>query len=156
MFEAIKNPPDWGWGPWSCFWWVPLMTISLSFKFHKNSSCLSWVMRGQYAVLSWGGLRAWAQIGGGQGGQDPPTFFPGGVQVCLDPPTFSGLWQLCITFEPFDGFSNFKKVNDSEFCQEFNDSISNGPPPTFFKRLAPMVEGLRLSGRRLDLGISQG
>ena len=30
--------PDWGWGPWSRFWCVSLMTISLSFKFHKNLS----------------------------------------------------------------------------------------------------------------------
>ena len=32
--------PDWGWGPWSHFLCVPLMTISLSFQFHKNLSSL--------------------------------------------------------------------------------------------------------------------
>ena len=31
---------DWGWGPWSRFWYVSLMMISLSFKFIKNLSCL--------------------------------------------------------------------------------------------------------------------
>ena len=56
MFEGVKKPPeewwhssgveedievpDRGWGPWSCFLCVPLMTISLSFKFHKYKSCL--------------------------------------------------------------------------------------------------------------------
>ena len=62
MFKAIKNPPeewwyfsgvlevvevpDWGLGPWSHSWCVPLMILSLSFKFHKNPTCLSWVMMG--------------------------------------------------------------------------------------------------------------
>ena len=33
-----------------------------------------------------------------------------------------------ITFEPFDWFSNFKKVNCSKFCQEFNFNLNFGPP----------------------------
>ena len=36
--------PDWGWGPWSRSWCVPLKIISLSLKFHKNPSWFSWVM----------------------------------------------------------------------------------------------------------------
>ena len=31
---------DWGWGLWSLFGCVTLMTISLCFNFHKNPSCL--------------------------------------------------------------------------------------------------------------------
>ena len=45
-----------------------------------------------FCKLSFSLLDAWAQIGGGWGGLDLPTFF--------------GLWQSCITFEPFDRFSN--------------------------------------------------
>ena len=33
--------PVWSWGPWSCFWCVPLMIKSLSFKLHKNLPCLT-------------------------------------------------------------------------------------------------------------------
>ena len=27
-----------------------------------------------------------------------------------------------LTFEPLNGFSNFKRLNDLEFCQEFNET----------------------------------
>ena len=84
MFEGVKSPPeerwhyagvyenlkvpDWGWGLWSRFWCVPLMTISLSFKFHKNLSYLKpsrtllkdddtlLEFRGTWWFLTWAGV----------------------------------------------------------------------------------------------------
>ena len=42
-----------------------------------------------------------------------------------------------LTFEPLDGFSNFKKVNHSEFRQEFNENIRNYLDPDPGQKMDP-------------------
>ena len=51
----------------------------------------------------------------------PPHFF----QKLMEFHSASG---LILTFKPLDGFSNFKKVNDLEFCQGFIRQVRFGPP----------------------------
>ena len=44
--------------------------------------------------------------------------------------------RIFITFEPLDGFSNFKKVNHSKFCQDFKSA----DPPTFQQLVTSVLQ----------------
>ena len=52
--------------------------------------------------------------------------------------------QYDLTFEPLDGFFNFKKVNGTEFCEKSSQLVKNEliPLPPFLAPMIPFIQPL--------------